>query len=72
MSNFHFRQFGLEKEGARKIVQEHFKKNADILIGIDDPEVNQLVEILVEAFIDIIDKNNKEISNNIQEYLAEK
>ena len=66
-----FDQFGLDKKEIKNTIERYFKENADILMGIDDPEVNQLIDILVDAFIETIDKNNKEFSNNIKQYIKE-
>ncbi|MBU0648807.1 hypothetical protein KJ969_01720 [Patescibacteria group bacterium] len=68
---FNFQQFGLRKKEVRKIIEQYFKENADILIGVDDPEVNQFIEILVDAFVEVIDINNKQLSREIEEYVEE-
>jgi len=67
-----FEKFGLKKKDVERIVKKHFKKNADILLGIDDPEVNQLIEILVVALAESIEKNNDKLSNDIKEYIKNK
>jgi len=64
-------QFGLDKNELKKLIKKHFKENADILIGIDDPEINQLVDILVSAFSEAIEKNNNKIADDIIEYIKE-
>lgn len=65
----YFEQFGLSREDIKKIIDRYFKENADILIGIDDPEVNQLIEVLVDAFAEAIEENNKQFSKDIKEYI---
>lgn len=65
----YFKQFGLSREDIKKIIDRYFKENADILIGIDDPEVNQLIEVLVDAFAEAIEENNEQFSKDIKEYI---
>lgn len=67
----YFKQFGLSREDIKKIIDRYFKENADILIGIDDPEVNQLIEVLVDAFAEAIEENNEQFSKDIKEYIQE-
>lgn len=67
-----YKKFGLNKKNIEKIIEKHFKKNADVLLGIDDPEVNQLIEILVIAIAESIEKNNEVFSHDIEEYIKDK
>lgn len=57
---------GIDKQGIIKIVNTHLNKNADLLIGIDDPELNQLITVLVEGFASAIEQNNIGIHDDIQ------
>lgn len=67
---YDFNNFGLDKKDIKKIFENHFKENADILIGIDDPEVNQLVDILVNAFTEVVDRNNEQITEDVKNYIG--
>ena len=68
-------ELGLSKTQIRRIIQQHMDKNADLLIGVDDPEVNEMINVLLDAFAEVIHINNKELSNdidNVIENIAEK
>ena len=69
--NFHDKVYGNISGIGLSIPASYFKENADILIGIDDPEINQLVDILVSAFSEAIEKNNNKIADDIIEYIKE-
>jgi hypothetical protein len=58
---------GLDKEQISKIINKELDKNADLLIGIDDPELNQLINVLTEAFSLAIAENNSRLEGDIQE-----
>lgn len=32
-----------------EIIEKHLNENADLLIGLDDPELNQLIKVLTEG-----------------------
>jgi DNA-binding protein YbaB len=68
---FYYSHYGLNRESVKKIINEHLQKNADILIGVDDPDVNQLVDVIVEAFADAIEKNNRELRDDIDSQIKE-
>lgn len=67
----YFGGLGIDREEMDKIVEKVFNENADILIGIDDPEVNQLKFVIVDAVLKVIEKNNKEIIDNFGEFVEE-
>lgn len=69
--NSYYSHYGLNREAVRKIIDGHLQKNADILIGVDDPDVNQLVDVVVEAFADVIEKNNEELRDDIESQIKE-
>ena len=71
MSNFYFDTFGLSRKDIKKIIDKHFKENADVLIGVDDPEINQLIDVLVNAFVEVVETNNEQLSEDIKEYIKE-
>ena len=71
MNDFYFNGLGLSKKDIKKIIDKHFKENADVLIGVDDPEVNQLIDILIDSFVEIIETNNKQLSEDIEKYIKE-
>lgn len=60
---------GLNKEQIRKIIQRHLNENADLLIGIDDPEMNQLIDVLIKAFVESIAQNNSKISHQLRDVM---
>lgn len=62
---------GLNKSDILKIINSHLDKNADLLIGIDDPEINQLITVLVEGMTNAIEENNQAIEEQIQELIQD-
>lgn len=60
---------GLSYEQIKEFIDDELDKNADILIGIDDPEMQEMVNILVEVFCKAIEKNNEQISEDLKQYL---
>ena len=58
---------GLSRKQIRAIMQKHLDKNADLVIGIDDPELVQLIEVLCEGIAVAIEQNNQEITSNLND-----
>jgi hypothetical protein len=56
---------GLNKKEIKSIIHNKLNKNADILIGVDDPEINELIEILIDAFSEAIVENNDSLENDL-------
>jgi hypothetical protein len=56
---------GLSYDKIRQIIQEELDRNADLLIGIDDPEVLEMINVLADAFSKAIEKNNEAISGDL-------
>lgn len=55
---------GLAYDEIRQIIQDELDRNADLLIGIDDPEVLEMINVLADAFSKAIEKNNEQISQD--------
>jgi len=55
---------GLSRKDVRKIIQSHMDKNADLIIGIDDPEMIQLIDVLCDAIAIAIEQNNIKIKRD--------
>ncbi len=64
-----FEKIGLRRQDVKLIMERYLEKNADILIGVDDPEVNQLIDVLVDAFSEVIEANNRKCFNDINVHL---
>ncbi len=54
---------------SKEIIEKHLDENADLLIGLDDPELNQLIKVLtegvaaaIEAAVDGLEADVSEIS----------
>lgn len=49
------------------IIEKHLNENADLLIGLDDPELNQLIKVLTEgvaaAIENAVDELQADVSN---------
>jgi len=52
-----------------KLLKGELEKNAHLLIGVDDPEVNELINVLIEAISKTIYINNKRLQDEIIEYI---
>jgi len=57
---------GLSKAEIRREIQKHLDENADLVIGIDDPEMVQLIEVLCDGFSEAISANNKKIADDLK------
>lgn len=60
---------GLPYNEIRNIISDELDRNADLLIGIDDPEVQEMINVLADAFTKAIEKNNEAISDDLDSYL---
>jgi hypothetical protein len=56
---------GLSQKQVKALIQGYLDKNADLIIGIDDPELVQLIDVLCQGVAFAVEKNNQ----NIQEQL---
>jgi hypothetical protein len=56
---------GLSKKEVEEIIDEELEKNADLLIGVDDPEVLEMIQVLKSAFAKAIEKNNQKIEEKV-------
>ncbi len=57
---------GLDKRVIRAVLQTHLDRNADLIIGIDDPEMVQLIEVLCDGIAEAIVANNEKIRKDEQ------
>lgn len=64
--------FGLSKDEINNIIEKELEKNADLLIGIDDPEMIEMIDVLKKAFVKSIDENNHNLKESIIEYIDKK
>jgi hypothetical protein len=58
---------GLSYDDIREIIDKELDRNADLLIGIDDPEVQEMINVLADAFSKAIEKNNERISRDLNQ-----
>lgn len=56
---------GLPYDEIRQIIQDDLDRNADLLIGIDDPEMQEMINVLADAFSKAIEKNNNKITKDL-------
>ena len=66
-----YNNFGLSEKDIEKIIEEELEKNADILIGIDDPEMIEMIDVLKKAFSKAIGMNNEEIEKSVEDFIEE-
>lgn len=55
---------GLSKSAIRQVLQKHIDQNSDLLIGVDDPEMVQLIEVLCDGIAEAIAANNDKIAQD--------
>ena len=67
-----YNNFGLSKKDIEEIIEKELEKNADILIGIDDPEMIEMIDVLKKAFSKAIEINNEELEESIENFIKEK
>ena len=68
MSHY-YRGFGLSRREIDNIIEKEVEKNSDLLIGIDDPEVLEMIEVLKSSFARVIEENNMELKDSIDDYI---
>lgn len=68
---YNFDNFGLSEKDIEEIIEKELEKNADILIGIDDPEIIEMIDVLKKAFSKAIGMNNEELEKSIENYIEE-
>ena len=42
---------GLSLEAIEKIIDNELDKNADVMMGVDDPEMQEMIQVLKYAFV---------------------
>lgn len=47
------------------IIKKHLDENADLLIGLDDPELTQLIDVLVDGISQAIAYSKNEIESDV-------
>lgn len=68
---FPFKNLGLSKTDIESIIEKQLEQNADILIGIDDPEVQELINVIKQAVAIAIEKNNESLKSGIERILKD-
>jgi len=67
-----YNNFGLSKKDIEEIIEKELEKNADILIGIDDPEMIEMIDVLKKAFSKAIEMNNEDIEKSVEDFIKER
>jgi len=62
----HFNNIGLTEKQIENLIDRELDSNADLLIGIDDPEVQEMMSVLKKAIAVAISENNKQIQSDIE------
>lgn len=52
---------------SKEIIEKHLDENADLLIGLDDPELNQLIKVLTEGVAAAIESAVDELEAEVSE-----
>lgn len=63
---------GMSKRELDQLFEREMEKNADLLVGIDDPEVLEMISVLKKAVIAAIIANNEKIEDDINELFRDK
>lgn len=61
-----YNSFGLSKEDIEKIIDKELEINADLLIGIDDPEMQEMIDVIKKAVSKAVSKNNSQIEECVK------
>lgn len=51
---------------SKEIIEKHLDENADLLIGLDDPELNQLIKVLTEGVAAAIEAATDELRADVK------
>ena len=52
---------------SKAIIEKHLDENADLLIGLDDPELNQLIKVLTEGVAAAIEAAVDELEADVSQ-----
>ena len=52
-------------KSSKDIIERHLDENADLLIGLDDPELGQLIKVLTEGVATAIEHAVDELQSEI-------
>ena len=66
-----FSRFGLSENEIEEVINKEFEKNADLLIGIDDPEVLEMMDVLKKSIAKAISINNEKVEEKTQKLIEE-
>lgn len=50
----------------KMIIRKHLDENADLLIGLDDPELSQLIDVLIEGIAQAIAASKEELESSVE------
>lgn len=50
----------------KAIIKKHLDENADLLIGLDDPELSQLIDVLVDGIAQAIAASKEELESGLE------
>lgn len=50
----------------KAIIKKHLDENADLLIGLDDPELSQLIDVLVDGIAQAIAASKEELDSGLE------
>ena len=53
----------------KTIIKKHLDENADLLIGLDDPELAQLIDVLVDGVAYAIAASKDELASEVESYV---
>jgi len=66
-----FNNFGLSKKEMETIIDNEIESNADIVIGIDDPEMIEMIDILKKAFSKALEANNEALESSVEQLIED-
>lgn len=57
--------YGLNKQKIDRIFQDKLREDPDLFYYLGNPHAEKLANLLIEAFVEVIEKNNKKLAEDL-------
>lgn len=64
------RQVGLSKQKVYEVLTKHINRDPDLLLMLDNPRLERLVDVLCVAVTDVMEQNNRLVMGLLNEIAA--
>ncbi len=57
--------YGLNKQKISNIFYSKLREDPDLFYYLDNPHVEKLNNLMIEAFVEVVEKNNKKLADDL-------